>query len=50
MRIAIDEIVAEGRNAVALQTLAEIFGSRLTVEMSYDYRAYHESEVLEFAT
>ncbi len=48
MRVALDEIVAIGLYAKALQPLLEGDGSRLTVVVGDDHRTDHESSALKF--
>ena len=50
MRIALDEIMAVSLDALALQTLFEGDGCRLTIIMSDDNRPHHETTVLELTT
>ena len=49
VRVALDEVVAVGLYAVALQTLTESDGCRLPVIVGYDNGAYKETTILEFA-
>ena len=50
VRIAFDKIMVISLDAFALQTLTEGSGSRLSIVMSDDNRAYHKATVLELAT
>ena len=50
VRIALDEIMAVSLDALALQTLFEGDGGRLTIIMSDDNRTHHETTVLELTS